>query len=226
MTNYTRIDVPFDARHRCWFCGEPSDSDLNFPLCKTQTTHLSHAPLSVPSCQECRGIARGSAFKKGNCNSISDFRDAVKRVLVTKYQKVLAIGSNWTEQELVESDLEGAAFEGFKHSAWMMYSIAQERVNYPGWPLSLAGVPMYVQTGNVGFEFDGTHFSDLETATDHYIKTFYLDARLLRDMVKLVGQQRFAYAIRICRLYPVVTADERQVILKDIADNQREEQYL
>ena len=47
-----------------------------------------------------------------------------------KYQKALGIGANWTEQELQESEFEGAAFEGFKRSAWMMYTIAKERVNY------------------------------------------------------------------------------------------------
>lgn len=222
MNNYIRIDVPFEARHRCWFCGEPSDSDLNIPSRKTQISKLSHAPLSVPSCRECRNMVRERSFKTDDFNSIRDYRDAVKRALVKKYQKTLAIGSNWTEQELVESELEGAAFAGFKHSAWMMFTIAQERVNYPGWPLSLAGIPMNELCGNVEFEFDGTHFADLDSAIEHYIKTFHLDGKLLRGMLELVGQQRFAYAIRICRLYPIVTADERQQILMDIADNQRE----
>ena len=113
-------------------------------------------------------------------------------------------------------DFEGSAFEGFKRSAWMMHTIAKERVNYPGWPLSLGGIPMNLKVFSASFEFDGICFSDMEAAVDHYIKTFHLDAQLLREMVQLVGEQRFAYAIRICRLYPIVTRDERQQILKDI----------
>ena len=215
VDNYPQIDIPFDVRYTCLFCGEPSDGVVNIPYSVDDMNKAPHEPLSVPSCTECQLFV-----KKARCQSIYQYRNAVKAALTRKYQKALSIGSNWTEQELQESEFEGAAFEGFKRSAWMMYTIAKERINYSGWPLCLDGVPLVADDDAGGFTFDGTEFVSIEHAMEHYIKTFYLDAILLPELVKSLGKDKFAYAIRISRLYINISAAERTQIIADIVESQ------
>lgn len=217
IDNYPQIDIPFDVRYTCLFCGEPSHSAINIPFLADDMHKGPHAPLSVPACSECQ-----SFVKKARCRSIYQYRNAVKAGLTRKYQKALSIGSNWTEQELADSEFEGAAFEGFKRSAWMMYTMAKERVNYSGWLLCLDGIPLAADEDAGSFSFDGTEFVSIEHAIEHYIKTFHLDALLLPELVKLLGKERFAYAVRMSRLYLNISASERMQILADIAETQSE----
>lgn len=215
FVSYPQIDIPFDVRYTCLFCGEPSNGVVNIPFSVDDVDNAPHEPLSAPACTECT-----SFVKKARCRSIYQYRNAVKAALTRKYQKALAIGANWTEQELAESEFEGAAFEGFKRSAWMMYTMAQERVNYAGWPLCLNGIPLAPDDEAGGFIFDGTEFVSVEHAIEHYIKTFYLDAVLLTELVKALGKDKFGYAVRVSRLYLNINASERAQILTDIIENQ------
>jgi hypothetical protein len=214
VDKYPQIDIPFDVRYTCFFCGEPSGATINIPFSVDDINKAPHEPLSVPACAECLPLV-----KKARCQSIYQYRNAVKAALTRKYQKALGIGSNWTEQELQESEFEGAAFEGFKRSAWMMYTIAKERVNYPGWLLSLEGVPLAADEAG-GFTFDGTVFVSVEHAIEHYIKIFHLDDTLLAELVKLLGTDKFGYAVRVSRLYLNITPEERTQIIADIIENQ------
>jgi len=215
VDNYPLIDIPFDVRYTCLFCGEPSNATINIPFSADDINKAPHEPLSVPVCAECLSLV-----KKARCQSIYQYRNTVKAALTRKCQKALSIGSNWTEQELQESEFEGAAFEGFKRSAWMMYTIAKERVNYSGWPLCLEGIPLAADDDAGGFTFDGTDFVSVEHAIEHYIKTFHLDDVLLPELVKLLGTDKFGYAIRVSRLYLTISAAERTQIIADIVENQ------
>jgi len=215
VDNYPQIDIPFDVRYTCLFCGEPSNSVVNVPYSVDDINKAPHEPLSVPSCTECQSVV-----KKARCQSIYQYRNAVKAALTRKYQKALSIGSNWTEQELQESEFEGAAFEGFKRSAWMMYTIAKERINYSGWPLCLDGIPLIADDDAGGFKFDGTEFVSVEHAIEHYIKTFHLDAILLPELIRLLGKDKFGYAVRISRLYINISVAERTQIVADIVESQ------
>lgn len=100
---------------------------------------------------------------------------AVKDALMRIYAKHLAIGINWTEEELAESEFSCKVFEGFKKSAWMMYQIARDRINAPGWPLVLEGEEIDDQGYNAGFEFDGVTFNSVNAAIQYYSTQFTLD---------------------------------------------------
>jgi len=214
--NYPAIDIPFNVRYTCLFCGEPSHLNVNIPFLIDDMHKAPHAPLSVPACDECLSVV-----KKARCQSIYQYRNVVKAALTRKYQKALSIGSNWTEQELQDSEFEGAAFEGFKRSAWMMYTMVQARVNYIGWPLCLNGIPLDPDEDAGGFSFDGTEFVSVEHAIEHYIKTFHLDTVLLPELVKQLGKDKFGYSVRISRLYLTMTAAERTQIIADIVESQQ-----
>jgi hypothetical protein len=140
------IDISFEYRHLCWLCGEPSQVFFTFPhrfyadiFNDAYVVHdCPHPLLSVPSCQECRSLA-----SKAEVNSIWAVKAVVKKGLKRIYKKDLAIGINWTKEELANSQFEGGNFAGFQKSAWFMFEVAKQRVDFNGWPIVLAGIAYY-----------------------------------------------------------------------------------
>ena len=214
MATFSAIEIPFNFRNTCWFCGEPSDKKIKFPHYDYEINILSHQPLSLPSCKECASIVKRSAFP-----SIYSYRDAIKQALATKHQKTLSIGSNWTKKELEESELEGSAFEGFKRSAWPMFEMMQARINYQGWPLVIDNALLEIESDNESFEFDGVIYVSLDDAVVHAVKTFFLDEALFTRVLSVLGKNKFSQAIRLCRLYPNLTAKEREDVFLEILDS-------
>lgn len=205
------VDIPFEHRHTCWFCAEPCNATFSY----WRMPHTPHPSLTVPACQECKLLA-----KKHQLTSIWDCKEAVRDALTLKYQKHLAIGINWTEEELAESEFDCKIFGGFKKSAWMMYEIAKKRVNAKGWQLSLDGVVLendpFENTAYLAFEFDGLSFSHVSKAIRHYSQAMGLDEAFLTQLVTLLGKQRFSHAIKLARLNNGVTRGRQAVILQEI----------
>ena len=139
--------------------------------------------------------------------------------MAAKHQKVLSIGSNWTKQELEESELEGSAFEGFKRSAWPMFEMMQARINYQGWALVIDNAVLEVETDNESFEFDGVVYVSLDDAVVHAVKTFFLDEALFTRVLSVLGRNKFSQAIRLCRLYPNLTPKTREEVFLEILDS-------
>lgn len=214
MNRYPVIEIPFNQRSRCWFCGEPNDKLLDFPKYTSEESLLTHAPISLPSCNECAAIIKRSAF-----TSIYAYRNAIKQALTVKHQKVLAIGSNWSEQELQESELEGSAFAGFKRSAWFMFELMQGRINYPGWPLQVNDVKLPIEQTHHSFTFDGVTYINLDSAVMYATKTFHLDEQLFTRVLSVIGKDKFAQAIRLCRLYPILTSKNRESVFLQIVES-------
>ncbi|WP_299666283.1 hypothetical protein [uncultured Psychromonas sp.] len=214
MSTFAAVEIPFNFRNTCWFCGEPSDKKIKFPKYDYEINILDHQPLSLPSCKECANIVKRSAFP-----SIYSYRDAIKQALTSKHQKVLSIGSNWTKKELEESELEGSAFEGFKRSAWPMFEMMQARINYQGWPLIINNTRLEVNSDNDSFEFDGVVYVSLDDAVNHAVKTFFLDETLFTRVLSVLGKNKFSQAIRLCRLYPNLTPKTREDVFLEILDS-------
>ncbi len=214
MNRYPLIEIPFNNRNTCWFCGEPKDKVINFPKHSSEESLMNHAPLCLPSCNECANIVKRTAF-----SSLFIYRDAIKKALTVKHQKTLSIGSNWTKQELEESELEGSAFEGFKRSAWFMFEMIQGRINYKGWELRINNDKLYIEQEDQAFEFDGTTYVNLDTAVTHAVKTFHLDEQLFTRVLSVIGKDKFGQAIRVCRLYPMLTSKNREQVFVEILDS-------
>lgn len=207
MSAIPLIDTPFDQRHTCWFCGEPSNQHFEY----IAHTHTPHPSLAVPACSECLRLA-----KQHTLSSIWDCRMAVKDALMRIYAKHLAIGINWTEEELAESEFSCKVFEGFKKSAWMMYQIARDRINAPGWPLVLEGEEIDDQGYNAGFEFDGVTFNSVNAAIQYYSTQFTLDPQFFAELVRLVGRERFNYALRLARIHIAAAKEMKRQVLQDV----------
>ncbi|WP_394130032.1 hypothetical protein [Shewanella maritima] len=207
------IDIPFDHRHCCWFCNEPSNDLFVYYRVK----HTPHPSMQLPACSECKRFAN-----KHLLTSIWDCRAAVKDELAKKYHKHLAIGHNWTEQELKDSEFSCKALEGFKKSAWMMFTIAKERMNFQGWSISINQQLLDNQDSyNLQrFEFDGIEFPSLTKAIEHYAKTLHISEHFLRQLVTILGKQGFSKAVKLARLNIGVTNTMQQKIIQELIAEQ------
>lgn len=204
------IEVPFQNRHQCWFCGEPAASHFTFPHQAHVIFDCPHPKLTVPSCREC-----SDAALKAKVRSIWQVSQQVKKFLMRKYKKDLAIGLNWTREELADAGFEDGSFSGFQKSAWFMYEVAKQRVNFFGWPLILDGVEITSEGDSESFNFDGVCYPSIEEAIEYYCDNFRLDSVFFRQILAKTGPDKFAQAVRFCRLYIAATPAEKSRALHD-----------
>ncbi|EJC6828442.1 TPA: hypothetical protein NKQ52_004684 [Vibrio parahaemolyticus] len=210
MNNFFAIDIPFNLRHTCWFCGEPSNEHVYFPRQQDKRDTVNFIPLELPICSECNHIAKSCI-----ADSIRHLHLQIRHQLLKKYAKTLGIGVNWTKLELEEVKLEGAAFKGFKESAWPMYEIAKQRVNFKSWDLSVDGIPLDNLDDSYFFQFEDMRFLNVDAAIDFYSKSEQLSKALLSELVTIVGKDRFGYALKITRInFDVSRKEEKQIILE------------
>ncbi|WDE14551.1 hypothetical protein H3N35_16395 [Thalassomonas haliotis] len=210
-TGSNQIEIPFDCRHLCWFCGEPAGNTFTFPNSKQALVTCPHPVLTLPGCDECCKLA--AKVKKSTIWSVAQ---QVKSSLIRRYHKDLAIGVNWSEESLAQSEFAGGSFSGFQKSAWFMYQVAQGRVNFQGWPLVVNGVELFDEPEQEVFTFDGISYPCLLDAIRHYCLIFHLDKNFFISTLEIYTRKRFAEAVRFCRLTLADTPKERAVMLKSL----------
>lgn len=229
-----KTETPFNDRHRCWFCGEPHQGFFIFPTEQyneddinilTVNVQCAHPRLIVESCHECRKFA-----SQHSLSTIWAVRRFVKEKLITTYEKHLAIGVNWTKEELANSDFEQGNFEGFARSAWFMFEVAKGRVNYQGWPLVIDGIELdemdYSTQTIETFSFDGVFYPSISEAVKYYCNVFYIDEgyfyKVLRCIVSEssdINHSSFAKTVRFCRLLVNASSHERKLALQGLEKN-------
>lgn len=219
MTNHshTPIDIPFNSRHTCWFCGEPSGESLLFPRDAASTVRLDHEFLAIPACNECNAIHYPKHLR-----SIWSLRVHVRQALITKYTKHLAIGENWTKQEINDSDFSGAILGGFGRSAWQMYEIAKQRVTFQGWPISVDDLPLDAIDDTCDFEFEGTSYASFNACVDFFVDATDIDRELTTQLIDIVSPSRFDYVLKIAKLNKRISNDQRAKIVDEITIQEAE----
>lgn len=219
--SYTSIDIPFNFRHTCWFCGEPSSTSLHFPDDANSSLYLEHDLLAIPICNECNSIKHPSGL-----HSIWALRSYIKQALISKYTKHLAIGENWTEQEIIDSHFSGSILGGFGRSAWRMYEIAKQRVTFQGWLISIDDLPLDVIDDTSGFEYEGTNYSSLDTCINFFVSATAIDKDLLTQLIDIVTPSRFDYALKVAKLNKRISSNQRAQIIHDITVQETEKREV
>jgi hypothetical protein len=215
--NVVDIDIPFDCRFTCWFCGENSHKTIVTSI----STRQQRYSVNMPICDECKSYqCHNDAY------SLAKLRERIKAKIVVRSAKELSIGANWTEEELQSSELHGGAFDGFKRSGWPMYLIAKDRVNYNGWPLCIDGIPIESTAIDETFEFDGLTFTNFITMLDYLSKTFSLNQDFLSKVLAVYGNDRAIEAVKFCRLVPNHSVSQREKALEDLIESFKEKKAL
>ncbi len=209
------IDIPFDCRFTCWFCGEGSHKTI----VTTLSSHQNNYSVNMPICDECK-----SYRCHNESNSLVKLEALIKGKIVKQSAKALAIGANWTEKELQESDLNGSAFDGFKKSGWSMYLIAKERVNYSGWELCIDGIPIENISADEQLEFDGLFFSSFISMLDYLSHSFSLNKEFLKQVLTIYGNNRAIEAVKFCRLVPNDSTFQREKAVNDLVESFKEKE--
>ncbi|QDP01870.1 hypothetical protein [Thalassotalea sp. PS06] len=207
------IEVPFEYRHCCWFCKEPAGRVFNHKPESNADSNTNSEGMAIPTCHECATLAA-----KHRKLAIAKVREKVKSGLRKIYRKDLAIGVNWTKEELENSGFEGGNFEGFARSAWFMFEIARDRVNFKGWPLQVSGCEVSLDE-QVSFHFDGTDFTDVSEAIEFYSKTYRLDSVFLSKSVYSLTPERFGDALRLARICEDFSASEKNEALSRLIES-------
>lgn len=207
------LDIPFNCRFTCWFCGEGSDQTIVTTLSTPQKNYAVNTPI----CDECKSYRCHL-----DVNSLVKLGELIKEKIVTRSAKALSIGANWTEKELQESELNGGAFDGFKKSGWKMFLIARDRVNYSGWELSIDGVPIEHSLIDETFEFDGLTFTSFISMLDYLSNAFTLNKEFLKQVLMLYGNNRTLEAVKFCRLVPNDSTFQREKAIKDLIESFKE----
>ena len=211
---YSAIETPFNYRYSCWFCGEPAGKQLYFPHQHVALLRCTHAKLTLNSCKECLAAAH-----KSHADNIWQLRIDVKAFLIKHYHKDLAIGINWTQQELAESQFEGGNFESFQQSAWFMFEVARDRVNFSGWPIVVNGITLAADDYiDAPFSYQGTQYPSIKHAIDYYTQVHELTTGYLASVIARVGDHQFAFAIRLCLEMKAATTDERLLALQSLEE--------
>ena len=211
------MDIPFKHKDQCWFCGEPVFKAITFVSNSNYQVELP--AVKIPSCEECYGFGKSERLPY-----IELLHDLVKDKITQKHQKSLAIGANWTKQELEESEFTGAALEGFKRSGWMMYEITKQRVNFAGWPISIDGVETGQGHVEGDIKFDGIVYPNLSSAIRSLGKTYSLDRGYFAQVLELIGTDRMTYAIGFCRSTTMDGPRAREEHLNSLRELLEEEQ--
>ncbi len=211
------IDIPFECRFTCWFCGEGSHQTIVTVLPKHQNNHS----VNMPICDECK-----SYRCHNDVNSLIKLKELIKEKIVKRSAKALSIGANWTEKELQESGLHGNAFDGFKRSGWPMYLIAKERVNYSGWELCIDGISIEITPDDSTFEFDGLTFTSFISMLDYLSKSFSLNKEFLSKVLAIYGDNRAIEAVKFCRLISHNSEYQHEKALDDLIESFREKKFI
>ena len=130
------------------------------------------------------------------------------------------------EQELIDSDFSGSTLGGFGRSAWNMYQIAKQRIDYKGWPLSVDDIVIEAYDETSGFEFDGTRYASINSCIDYFTKAAGVDKELLSQLVDIVSTDRFSYALRIAKLNKNVSNTKRSEIIEEVLQQESEQEEI
>lgn len=218
--DYFKVDIPFNNRHKCWFCGEPSDEFLDYPR-RIDFEAKSHLPISLPVCNEC-----DSLIAKEPTSSIYDLKIKLTHKNLKKYARVLGLGINWTKLELENEQLSGASFIGFNESAWAMYEIAKQRIGFKSWPLTYDGIPFDMIDDSYFFESEDIKFIDVGSAIDHYCDAEGLNKELMRSLTDILGEARFRDVLRVSRTNVDLSRKEVLAVIREIEQQERDRETV
>ena len=216
--HYVKIDVPYDKRMDCFYCGSIASQEDHVPPVTRISDYKAlwdkHIPLLVPSCAECNSLLDDSIQP-----DLYQRFDYAKVLLTKKIGKYIRMGELWTEEDIEYADFSGELSKSME-AIPRMAKISKERLDYMHWPISIGGETLERCTECAELKMDGKVFTNMDYAFEYARKVHAIPPKYLEHVVDIVGMKRLDYAFNLCKTVKVKSDSEMKAVLLELKDEQ------
>lgn len=216
-TLYKVIDVPFDRRMECFYCGcIHSDYDHMPPLSRYHDyigLYDLYQPLKVPSCNECNVIL-GNSLQP----DIYQRFDEAKVKLTKRIGKYIRMGELWDEDDIQYGEFTGNLFKSLA-AIESMAKTSRERLSYKHWPVSIDGDIIERAEEWMDIVVDNKKFTSMNHVIEHINRIHKIPVKYFDAVLAIVGMKNIDYAFRFCKTVPVKSEAHMKTVLIELQDD-------
>lgn len=214
--NYKHIDVPFELRHTCFYCGDPSDTLDHFPPISRYHDYLgiydSHPAVVVPSCIECNLLLVDSLQ-----GDIYERFDEAKVRLTKRLAKYLKYSSVWDNDSLADAEFTGS-FRKFADNIIIEASLVKERLEWDHWPITVNGESIYEIRRTESLALDNIKFKRYDHLLEYVKKVHKVPTLYFEKVVEIVGLGKLQFALHYCKSHKPSNAKQMEEYLEELRD--------
>lgn len=196
------IEIPFEFRNTCYFCGEPRSY-----ISPVTNDSLQ---LGVPTCSEC-----DTNIEQLHYADLEEARDKIKERLIMENARILQIGAHWSETELKEAEFSGDLGR-FGAAGWDAYKILYERVRFRGWAVTVDGLSISQYATNMSVEYDGMRFQSRSKMLDFVVDIYDFNRQFFERVLDLHGDDNIDLAVKYCLISSAKTSAEMDMEIADL----------
>lgn len=217
---YKRIDVPWEFKNTCFYCGEISYCEDHVPPTSRYHDFMClydcHPPILVPACNQCNRIL-GNSLQK----DIYERFDECKELLLKKLDKYLMYGNIWDKDEIEFAELTGDLGK-FSGAVQKQAEIAKSRLEWEHWNVSVEGIDLEKSENGYKIKMDGKEFKRLDHVLEYARRVHKVPATYLEKVLNIVGFVKADYALSVCRTRRVKSEAEMNKVLEDVLEVESE----
>lgn len=217
---YKRIDVPWDCKHICFYCGENAQADDHVPPTSRYHDFMclydSHPPLLVPACNQCNRVL-GNSLQR----DLYERFDECKDLLLKKLDKYLMYGNIWDKSSLAYARFTGDLGK-FSKAVVKQAEIAKDRLEWEHWNLSIEGIDLDRSNEVYKIKMDGKEFKSLDHVLEYARRVHKIPPTYLEKVINIVGYVKADHALAVCRAKKVKSEAEMNKVLEDLIESESE----
>lgn len=217
---YKKIDVPWEFRNICFYCGEFSQHDDHVPPTSRYHDFMAmydcHPPLLIPACKQCNSLL-GDSLQR----DIYERFEECKLRLLKKLDKYLMYGNIWDEDSLDYARFTGDLGK-FSKAIVKHAQIAKSRLEWEHWPVSIDGNILEKSEEGYMIKMDGKEFKRLDHAIEYVKRVYKIPALYFEKVINVVGYVKADLALAVCRTRKVKSEAEMNKVLEDLIESERE----
>lgn len=212
--NYKQIDVPYEFKHICFYCGESADTVDHVPPVSRYYDYIGlydkHPAITVPSCMECNLLLSDSLQE-----DIYGRFDEAKKRLTVKLKKYLKYASIWDENELDNASFTGD-LQRFAENVMIEASVAKERLEWQHWALSIDGAELYNLDDSTWIEVGGMRFKKYDHVLEYVKKVHKVAPLYFEKVVEVVGLSKVDFALHYCKTNKPKNQDHMNILINNL----------
>lgn len=217
---YKRIDVPWEHKNTCFYCGEYSHADDHVPPTSRYHDFIAlydcHPPILVPACNQCNRVLSNTLQK-----DIYERFDECKELLLKRLDKYLMYGNIWDEDSLDYAKFTGDLGK-FSKAIVKEAKVAKSRLEWEHWNVSVEGVDLEKSAEGYRIKMDGKEFKRLDHVLEYARRVHKVPATYLEKVLNIVGFVKADHALAVCRTRKVKSEAEMNKVLEDLLEVESE----